>query len=299
MANSSASKLAKLAPTQEESDRISNLPDHLLHHTLSFLPIKQAVATSLILSKRWALLGLAMPILDIINSAFPLLVSFIQFVDAVVFLSDSKTINMFRLKCQKFIVPRFKINLWINAAINSKVQHLELCFANFNNDVDLPTRLFHNSTIMVLKLSRVFLNAQSTVNLPSLKVMHLEKVQFKSPESAANIFNGCSHLEEVVLKCEHLSGTSKIRRLEHLVSAELRPPHVRLTAFSNVRSLRFVEDWWVPHKNAIPTFYNLTHLELSWIITHDANHFVECLERFPKLEALVIHKEKEDGRRNA
>ncbi|XP_054782964.1 F-box/LRR-repeat protein At3g58930-like [Prosopis cineraria] len=125
--------MAKLAPEQGESDRISSLPDPLLHHILSFLPIKEAIAKSLILSKRWTRLWLAMPALDIHDTGFATLDSFIQFVDAVLFLSHPKPINMFRLKCQIFQVPPIRTNLWVNFLINCKVEHLELCFADLNS----------------------------------------------------------------------------------------------------------------------------------------------------------------------
>ncbi|XP_054782743.1 F-box/LRR-repeat protein 25-like [Prosopis cineraria] len=240
----SAFKRAKLVPRQEESDRISGLPDPLLHHILSFLPIKEAIAKSLILSKRWTPLGLAMPALDIHDFGFSSLHSFIQFVDAVLFLSDPNPINMFRLKCQRFRVPSIRINPWIKSIMNHKVQHLELCFADLNSyrHVDVPACIFHSSTIKVLKLAKVMLNARS-VNSPSLKVLHLVKVQFSNPESAANIPNGCSLLEDLVLKTWSTPiGHFRIGRFEHFASAEVQPSWIPLTAFSNVRLLRIELD---------------------------------------------------------
>lgn len=49
------------------TDRISNLPDKLLCHILSFLPSSQIALTSL-LSKRWNPLWLAMPNADRISA---------------------------------------------------------------------------------------------------------------------------------------------------------------------------------------------------------------------------------------
>ncbi|KAK9910752.1 hypothetical protein M0R45_034699 [Rubus argutus] len=52
------------------SDRISNLPDRVLHHTLSFLPIKSIAQTSL-LSKRWNSIWGSIPTLDFSTVALP------------------------------------------------------------------------------------------------------------------------------------------------------------------------------------------------------------------------------------
>ncbi|XP_054791355.1 putative F-box/FBD/LRR-repeat protein At1g78760 [Prosopis cineraria] len=285
--------MAKVEPRQRGSDRISSLPDPLLHHILSFLPIKEAISKSLILSKRWRELGLSMPALDIHDTGFSRPDGFIQFVDAVLFLSDPKPINMFRLKCEKLKVPLIRINMWINSLINRKVEHLELCFSYLNSPshVDVPACIFHSSTIKVLKLAHVMLNVRY-VNLPSLKVLHLVKVQFSNPESAINILNGCALLEDLVLKSWSTNrSVLRIGRLEHLVSAKVHNPSwIQLKAFSNVRLLQIADEMGcILPMSDIPTFYNLTHLEILWLID-DGNNFLGCLGNFPKLEILTIHK---------
>ncbi|KAK7251786.1 hypothetical protein RIF29_35305 [Crotalaria pallida] len=58
------------ASPMEEEDRISSLPDEVLCHILSFLPTKEAVATSAI-SKRWYPLWRSVTILDINDEFVP------------------------------------------------------------------------------------------------------------------------------------------------------------------------------------------------------------------------------------
>ncbi|XP_054782744.1 F-box/FBD/LRR-repeat protein At5g56420-like, partial [Prosopis cineraria] len=107
--------------------------------------------------------------------------------------------------------------------------------------VDVPACIFHSSTIKILKLAQVKLTARS-VNLPSLKVLHLVKVLFSNAESAANILNGCALLEDLVLKSwsAPFKGFNypRIGRFEHLVSAEVELSSIPLAAFSDVRLLR-------------------------------------------------------------
>jgi len=56
-----------MAPTTTGTDRISDLPDEIIHHILSFLPSSQITLTSL-LSKRWNPLWLTIPNADRISA---------------------------------------------------------------------------------------------------------------------------------------------------------------------------------------------------------------------------------------
>lgn len=58
-------------PDLDDEDRISDLPDDILHHVFSFLPIKSAAQTS-VLSKRWKNLWYSFPDLDFTTAGAPL-----------------------------------------------------------------------------------------------------------------------------------------------------------------------------------------------------------------------------------
>ncbi|CAA7024404.1 unnamed protein product [Microthlaspi erraticum] len=101
-------------------DRVSNLPDELLHQILSFLPTKDAAVTS-VLSERWLNLWKLNPNLDIDDTDFlrpedgkgeraEIRQSFVDFVDSVLARQGDSPIKKFSLsvslRCLLYAVNR-------------------------------------------------------------------------------------------------------------------------------------------------------------------------------------------------
>ncbi|XP_028806343.1 F-box/FBD/LRR-repeat protein At4g26340-like [Neltuma alba] len=279
-------------------DRISSLPDSMLHNILSFLPTDQVVATSL-LSKRWKSLWLKMSTFDFEDERFASLDDFFQFVDAVLFFADSKPIEKFRARFS-FLHNRsrvIKINIWINTLIYRRVQHLELC--SYVSSIEVTSRIFNSDTLRVLKLNKVrVMNSFHSVNLPSLKVMHLVEVELPDYESVVNLLSGCPLLEELILdpridnededEEEEKDFTVNIEKLEHLVSAAVPSFLISSEALTNVAFLRLNGDE-SPVRD-MPVYDNLTHLEISRVNNEHLNWIMGCLRSCPKLEILVIYE---------
>ena len=148
-------------------DRVSNLPDELLCHVLSFLPTKSAALTS-VLSKRWFNLWKLVPNLDINDSLFlhpqdgkgerqEIQRSFVDFVDRVLAMQGDSPINNFSLKCITGRVHPDIVNRWICNVLERGVSDLNL-FTDFSyEDTEedgyrLPRELFFSSTLVKLKL---------------------------------------------------------------------------------------------------------------------------------------------------
>ncbi|KAI9112717.1 hypothetical protein K1719_016220 [Acacia pycnantha] len=275
-------------------DRLSSLPDSLLLHILSFLRTKQAVAASF-LSKRWRPLGHSFITLVIHDTDFRGCEDFIQFVDYVLISGDLEFLKNFGLKCWTYGMPNDKINNWIDALLNSKVEHLEIRIPP-RFETKLPSSILNWSTIRFLKFNGVTFSTLSSVNLPSLKVLHLARVRLPDIDFLAMLLSGCALLEMLVLtnlKMNNYGPMQEIKRLNRLVAADVPPTLVPVKALSNVTFLSLQDIWssgrkhamWSPDADHIPTFDNLTHLECvgdGWIV------IAKYLRNFPKLQNLVI-----------
>jgi hypothetical protein len=192
-------------------DRISDLPDEILCHILSFLPSRFAVATS-VLSKRWTSLYQSLHIIHFDDKDVIDLKDFVSFsysVEyAVIIENDYTPIKRFHLKFSHFgdwqgLV--FNVPDWIEAAKERGVEDifLSLNFTNFlwmeNELITLTNILFNFPNLVVLKLNRLIVSAQIlSFNLPSLKTLHLNFVYFVNPMDLKRCLSGRPILEELL-----------------------------------------------------------------------------------------------------
>ena len=149
----------KMLKTEVEVwDMISDMPDALLLHILSFLPFKEVVATSL-LSKRWKPLWTSVPTLDLNRIHFQRLKFFHKFVEKMLKFVDLKSVKKFVLRFRYYDKHEYfrplKISKLIDAMMCNKVEHLELNIRPSKGDYELPSSIFTAKNMKVLKLSGV------------------------------------------------------------------------------------------------------------------------------------------------
>ncbi|XP_038718774.1 F-box/LRR-repeat protein At3g26922-like [Tripterygium wilfordii] len=256
-------KIDEVENVGENEDRISQLPDCILHCILSLLPTKDAVATC-ILSTRWKDLWISVTNLDlkcICNYGkgeewrFK---SFTHFVEKVLLLPSSN-IKKFRLSLDDYLHCSCA-NPWILAAVRRQVQELRLSLYSekkymykFLDPSSLPSQrrlllpdcLYSCKTLRTLKVKvSCDLELPGTICLPNLTVLHLCRVNFKDDVSIHKLFSGLTVLEELELtRCtwNMITATISIPTLKSLAldfsfdSADNLYCHLRL----NVENLMY------------------------------------------------------------
>ncbi|KAL7087285.1 hypothetical protein ACP275_13G058800 [Erythranthe tilingii] len=176
-------------------DRLSELPDSLLTHILSFLLTKESVRTC-VLGQRWRYLWTDVPILyftwvslDFIRR-FMLLHNKLHEIDSFrLDLSDD-----YETFDERFDEPL--LHAWITSAIDRNVQNLYL--AAFDTRI-FPSRCFFTcKTLVHLTLDSCEV-VGGAVCLPRLKKLHLLYPYFEDDESLTELISGCPVIEELIL----------------------------------------------------------------------------------------------------
>lgn len=189
-------------------DRISALPDSLLYHILSFLPMKDTAATT-VLSKRWKPLFLSQLILNFEDNPFPNPSQFRLFLNSFIAERDNNLpILSFNLKC-RFRYFKYDITKFVTNVVQRGVQNLSIDLL-FHGRV--PTCVLTTKTLAVLKLKRLTFDVPH-VHLPSLKVLHLEHVTFGYFEYITKLLSGCPILNELETKDLFIEQYSRVLRV--------------------------------------------------------------------------------------
>ncbi|XP_058784669.1 F-box/FBD/LRR-repeat protein At1g16930-like [Vicia villosa] len=168
----------------KNKDRISDLPDSLILHILSFLNIKQAIHTC-ILSTRWKNLWRYIPTLTLISSQFTTVEIFTKFVTRILSLRDiSMDLHTLRFQPSNVMKPRL-LETILNYAVSHKVQQLDV---KVTCDIQhFPTCLLSCRTLTSLDLSFSHPTVYSTtilfpisLNLPLLTHLNLRHFSFSA-----------------------------------------------------------------------------------------------------------------------
>lgn len=189
-------------------DIISSLPNPLVSHILSFLPTKEAASTS-VLSKKWRYLFAFVTNLDFDDSVYQHHIpktdaeisrSFMEFVDRVLALQGSGTVNRFSLDCSNYDVDLARVTGWILNVLGRGVSDLDLSLLEY----PLPSKIFVSKTLVRLKLGPAdelsFTMATKHVFLPKLKTLYIDSVVFEERGFGfVKLLDGCPVLEELVL----------------------------------------------------------------------------------------------------
>ncbi|CAG7902989.1 unnamed protein product [Brassica rapa] len=191
-------------------DRISNLPEALISHILSFLPTEESALTS-VLSKKWRYLFADRPNLDFDGSVIrfhpdtcewemaDILRVFTRFVDRVLMLQGNSTVDDFSLKCGHGVESDCVRN-WILNVLERGVSDLDLHFNLVG--VSLPSEVFMSKSLERLRIEskNVIPMDMEDVFLPKLKTLYVNKVMLgEGDDCFEKVTSGCHVLEELVL----------------------------------------------------------------------------------------------------
>ncbi|CAO2152173.1 unnamed protein product [Urochloa humidicola] len=183
------------------TDRISALPDALLHHVLSLLPAREAVPTCL-LSRRWRHLWKSATALHLHCGEEPKSVKKFQlFVEHLLLLRGFTPLEMFELKFSNVYdnYDDARMNLWIRHAVTCQVRMPR--FENVNLDVfdlkDLPLVSQHLTRLELvgIHIGNRLLNFSNCPSLEQLQVEHCYLWNSKEISSESlkhlSIINSC------------------------------------------------------------------------------------------------------------
>ncbi|XP_023919334.2 F-box/FBD/LRR-repeat protein At3g52680 [Quercus suber] len=214
----SKTKSQKLSPQKDTLvDRISDLPESLICHILSFLPIQEVVATS-ILSSRWQHLWSLFSRLDLDSKTIgdslscaqgqckPF--SFGHIVSTLLTLHRAPYLRTLRLKC--FLCRNCsRLDKWIGNVVERNLEELDLQISGDYLFWKLPQSIFSCKTLVVLNLKgAIVLDPPPSFQFPSLKILRLVHIVYR-PDSVFRLLSGCPVLEDLSFQRQALQAVFK------------------------------------------------------------------------------------------
>ncbi|KAI3889997.1 hypothetical protein MKX03_025738 [Papaver bracteatum] len=254
-------------------DRISELPDPLVHHILSFVPIKFAISTS-VLSKRWKNVWVSIPDLDFLDMGPPRIVhegcdeqdiiletnKFMDFVYKLMIQRNTLNIKKFYLDCNGHFDHK-RVNAWITTAIKCQVEEFifSRCFSYLSDDKMIPDSLLTCESLTTLDFGFAYqdgLDLPDSISLPKLRILRLTNIIYDDEELVGKLFSSCPVLEELCLTdCSWGLISYVVRSNMEDIKVEINAPNILSFTYCDCLAEDFVVDSFLSLHDA-DLYYN-------------------------------------------
>ncbi|GAU38278.1 hypothetical protein TSUD_119590 [Trifolium subterraneum] len=278
------------------ADRISDLPDSILCHILSFLPTNYAATTS-ILSKRWKSVWLSVLSLNFDYLASKDFKSFRKSVFATMSTLKNKDISIHSFTIKSGQSSKFISRDYIRICkfvMERGIKNLYYDMSEKGRFTKLPLSILGLKTLQVLKLTEVKMGEFNQVDFPCVKTLHLNRVRFICEEYIEKFLFGFPILEDLQLLSlgiEHyVRSTKNLRALPSFVKVRMVGSNTPMTLVCTTKILH-MEKLYRMNWRELPMFHNLIQLELSIdneTFYGNCRSLLEILPHFPKLQHFSI-----------
>ncbi|KAE9617535.1 putative F-box domain, leucine-rich repeat domain, L domain-containing protein [Lupinus albus] len=288
-------------------DRLSDLPDCVLHNIMKFMNAKHVVQTC-VLSKRWKNLWKSSLNLTFDSSDFLWVPVFNNFVSRVLSCRDnSMSIHSLDFRRKGCIGPKILHEIMTYAASHDVQQFTINVNLVLKQDFMLPSCIYNCPSLKSLKLYFWFPYAFAThiklptsFNLPTLETMYIKHVTFSENENGCvEPFSSCNMLNTLVIDhCYLLNATKPIHisnsKLSNLTIRSFRGDGVTYEIALSTPNLSEVTIQGFPdHK--LSSMCNVPNLEkvkieVTWYESFPTNHVVliSMLQVFAKVKILTL-----------
>ncbi|KAK7261742.1 hypothetical protein RIF29_28061 [Crotalaria pallida] len=296
-------ELNQMDQSDESMDRISLMPDHIIHRILSSLRnVKDVVRTS-VLSKRWRFLWYSFSILIFDERKFAVGIEHedsgnkgMMFRDHVynslqTHLEENVCLQKLVLHMTSFdleAVPH--IDHWLSVVIGKSIKELDLHVGSkIRKRYTLPEAVLSSKTITGLRLSRCKLVNYNNIMLPNLQKLYLRKLNLFDL-IVERLISNCPSIEDLrFIQCAgfnrlQISNNFRLKRVEIHYCNQLTKVEV---------SAPDLHTFWYCGKKSMPCKVSLEGCRSLKRLTLDHPHvtrdfFEKQIDKFPLLEKLDL-----------
>ncbi|KAK9052905.1 hypothetical protein SSX86_029535 [Deinandra increscens subsp. villosa] len=267
-----------------EGDRLSNLPDDLIHKILYFISTEKAIETSA-LSSRWRYIWTSMPCLSFLSKDYCLLTDFSKFVTHVL-SSRNNQIDVFSVKLTfTEHVSEATVKRISDYAFSHNVQQLNItCLRGKKIKSHVPVFISQSLQNLTLRLCSYgdFIAMPPTWELPALTTLNLYRVRlyYDNTDKDASLFSNCANLKNLTLKKCEMKGLDVFNICHHgLSSLTLEDGCEYVNVVTPQLKNLTVRCWRHIHLISAPNLSSLCYKDLCHLM---------------KLSADLVHLEKVD-----